>query len=255
MDSSAEFVAFVCNICDTCNRVPRPQIGREVASCRCGSTVRLRAIVHTLSLALYGKSLPLMKFREDRSVSGAGLSDWPGYAELLAKKFRYRNTFFHTEPRLDITAPPHENCGTLDFLISSEVFEHIPPPVSRAFDGAFSMLKPGGHLILTVPYNGGDVATVEHYPDLRDFTLAKVGHRHCVVVLRTDDTMVLDPHPIFHGGPGQTLEMRVFGERDLMDNLRTAGFEDIRVISEGVPSLGIYFDEQWSLPILARKPR
>src|SRR5208337_5051049 len=79
------------------------------------------------------------------------LSDWGGYAAPLALKYRYRNTFFHSEPKLDITNPPDSMRGSLDFLISSDVFEHVLPPVSKAFAGAFDVLKPGGHLILSAP--------------------------------------------------------------------------------------------------------
>ena len=34
---------------------------------------------------------------------------------------------------------------------------------------------------------------------------------------------------VFHGGRGTTLEMRAFGEEDLLRHLRGAGFEDTKV--------------------------
>jgi hypothetical protein len=66
--------------------------------------------------------------------------------------FSYRNTFFHTEPLIDIIDPPTELLGTLDSVISTDVFEHVVPPVERAFEGAFRLLKPGSALVLTVPF-------------------------------------------------------------------------------------------------------
>jgi SAM-dependent methyltransferase len=217
--------------------------------------VRSRGIVFLLSLAIYGRPISLPAFRVDKDIVGAGLSDWSGYADRLAEKFSYRTTFFHTQPRLDIAAPPAELHGSLHFLIASDVFEHVPPPVSRAFEGAFALLRPGGHLIFSVPYNGGDAPTIEHYPEMQDFTVASIGDRHCVVVLQRDGSMTLDVNPVFHGGPGQTLEMRVFGERDLLMLLRRAGFVDVRVLSQPAPEFGIhFFDGNWSLPISARKP-
>ncbi len=245
---------FRCNVCSTDHTMPPAQFGREIASCpTCGSTERLRAVVHLLSIGLYGRSMPLPEFPADKAIAGAGLSDWRGYARPLARKFRYRNTHFHRWPRLDITAPPAAMLGTLDFLIATEVFEHVLPPVARAFDGAFRLLKPGGHLILTVPYRAG-AATTEHYPDLQDFAVIERDGRLCVAVTNRDGTARLDANPVFHGGRGHTLEMRVFGELDLIAALRTAGFGDIRVWSEAEPAFGLDFSDGWSLPILARKP-
>jgi len=247
-------VPFQCNVCGTFNLVAARQIGREIPSCRsCGSTVRFRSIVHLLSLATYGRSMVLPEFPPNDSVSGAGLSDWIGYANRLATKFRYQNTFFHQEPMLDILRPPQNMLATLDFLISTEVFEHVPPPAFRAFEGAFELLKPGGYLILTVPYSL-DAETQEHYPELDDFAVAQVGESHCLVYKKRDGEIVLDTKPVFHGGPGQTLEMRVFCKGRLIESLSAAGFVDTLFLSDAVPAFGLYFPETWSLPILARKP-
>jgi SAM-dependent methyltransferase len=54
---------------------------------------------------------------------------------LLAAKFSYRNTYFHQEPVLDILHAPSWMSETPDFLIWTEVFEHVPAPVSRTFAG------------------------------------------------------------------------------------------------------------------------
>lgn len=247
-------VAFQCNVCGTFNLVPKTRLSRETSSCRCcGSSIRFRAIVHLVSMALYGRSIPLPDFSPDRSIRGAGLSDWGGYAGPLTELFDFVNTFYHQEPLLDIVAPPPAMRGSLDFLISSDVFEHVPPPVSHAFTGTFDLLKPGGHLILTVPFiNTGH--TVEHYPHMRDFQLVSFDGDYVVVARNTDGAMTLHPDPVFHGGPGTTLEMRLFSRDDLLAQLADAGFVDIGVVEDDVPLFGLSFHERFGLPILARKP-
>ena len=53
-------VSFTCNICGAYNQVEN--FATEPASCGCGSNVRLRALIHLLSMELFGQSLPLVEF-------------------------------------------------------------------------------------------------------------------------------------------------------------------------------------------------
>ncbi len=50
----------------------------------------------------------------------------------LAEKFDYRKTFYYQEPRLDISdAKLARNLiDSSDFIIFSDVFEHLVPPIS-----------------------------------------------------------------------------------------------------------------------------
>ncbi len=91
--------------------------------------MRFRWIVHALSMQLFGKSLPLKKFPMDRKIRGISLSDWDQTAKVLAKRFDYQNTFLHRKPRLDIMDPSSGTAGSCDFIVASEVLEHVPPPV------------------------------------------------------------------------------------------------------------------------------
>jgi SAM-dependent methyltransferase len=245
-------IPFTCNICGQPGRALADRFDREISACPCGSTVRVRSAVHWLSVALFGRSIPLPEFPHDPSITGIGLSDWSGYADALAERLGYRNTWFHIEPRVDITAPPEGLLGSLDFLISSDVFEHVPPPVDRAFQGAAALLKPGGWLVLTVPYKL-TAETAEHYPEMQDFAVAELGGRRCVVVLNRNGSLMLDPEPVFHGGAGVTLEMRMLSENDVLAHLASAGFEDVQIKCEDVPEWGIYHKRDFELPILARK--
>jgi SAM-dependent methyltransferase len=183
------------------------------------------------------------------------MSDWEGYATKLAEKFSYTNTYYHKEPRLDIAQPVR---GILvqssDFVISSEVFEHVAPPVLRAFQNTFEILKPGGVLVLTVPYgNGPD--TVEHFPDLYDFKIIEDKGTYRLQNLTRAGEVQEFHDLVFHGGAGATLEMRIFSETALLRHLAEAGFEEIAVHREPDFAHGIWWPEPWSLPLTARRPR
>ncbi len=214
----------------------------------------MRGIIHHLSLGLFGASISLPEFPFSPEVVGLGLSDWEGYAETLKHKLSYTNTFFHREPFLDIMAPSPDRFETCDFLISTEVFEHVPPPVTRAFAGVFKLLKPGGLLVLTVPFT--DVPrTVEHFPELCEFKVVELGGDYVLVNRTAAGQFQLHQNLIFHGGPGSTLEMRVFSRTDTVRLLEDAGFVQVTVHEEAVSAWGIYPPHQHGLPITARKPR
>ena len=215
--------------------------------------MRDRAILQVLSRELFQTDLTLPEFPRLKSLCGIGTSDSHVYAGRLAAKFDYRNTFFDREPRLDIANPPHDEWGKYDFVISSEVFEHVLPPVENAFQGAARLLKPGGVLVLTTPYSL-EAATAEHYPDLHEFGLAQVGERLVLVNrTRSGELQVFD-NPVFHVGcTGHALEAREFSETALRGLLAGAGFTGIRIYSENYAEFGIVRAESWSLPIAARK--
>jgi len=246
---------FVCNVCGTeVSDCPLDAIDREVPSCpSCQSTVRFRSIVHLLSLALFGRSIPLSRFPRDRSIVGLGLSDWGGYAGPLAEKLSYSNTYFHAPPYLDIAQPVDDRAMTCDFLISTEVFEHVAPPVSRAFRHAFELLKPGGHLVLTVPFTNAS-ETAEHFPELHDYRIVQFGDDYVLVNRTADGRYTMHEKLCFHGGPGTTLEMRVFCRTDLISQLSAAGFGEIQVMENDAPEWGILHKNSWSLPLLAQRP-
>lgn len=191
-----------------------------------------------------------------KDIRGLGLTDWHDYAPRLAETFSYQNTFYHMEPRLDISAPliPDELLSSQDFVISSDVFEHVVPPVDDAFRNVCRMLRPGGALILTVPY-GLQPGTIEHFPDLHDYTLIKNNNSYLMRNVTKTGTVQEFNDLVFHGGPGATIEMRVFGEHDLIERLRRVGFEDIEVYRTPDFEFGIWWPEPWSLPLSARKPK
>jgi len=191
----------------------------------------------------------LKHFPVRKDIVGIGLSDWSGYADILAEKLSYTNTYYHQDPLLDITAPgaSYSNC---DFVISSDVFEHVHSPVQRAFDGTKQLLKPGGAFIFTVPFTNTP-STVEHFSEFSDVQLVRFGDDRIVVGRRPDGSFGIRTDLVFHGGVGDTLEMRVFCRTAVERHLEQAGFSSIQVFSEDEPGYGIIHKHPWSLPFTA----
>lgn len=232
--------AFRCNICGAWGTAAEAVLQeRETPTCRvCGSNQRFRALLAALQERLIGEVVPLRLQRPRRELAGLGMSDAGLYAGWLATKFAYTNTFFHDTPFLDIQHPDPAALGRLDFLVSSDVLEHVQPPVASAFANLRALLRPGGLLVLTVPYAlQGD--TVEHFPELHAFHIEGEGPRRRLVNRTRDGREQAFDALCFHGGDGATLEMRVFSLPDLLGQLRAAGFVDVRVHDGGFPAWGI----------------
>lgn len=252
-DARSDILTFRCNICgQTCVKA-LAELGREIPSCaKCGSTVRWRVIIHLLSTELFGQSLLLQDFSTRRDLRGVGLSDWEGYAVQLAQKFDYHNTFYNTEPSLDIIAIEPSMEASFDFIISSDVFEHVSPAVSLAFINTRRLLKPGGLLILTVPYTLRE-KTLEHFPELYQYKMVKRDGKLVLHNITRDGREQTFENLVFHGGIGSTLEMRFFSKSSLVAELANAGFREIRIRDENCLEHGIYWGMNRSLPITARR--
>lgn len=246
---------FQCNICGNMTSSDMSKLSREVVSCHvCGSTVRMRAIVHVLSMELFGESLTLPDFPCKPELHGVGMSDWDGYAEPLAKKLSYTNTYYHQEPKLDIINISEDIVGSMDFIISSDVYEHVLYPVGVAFQNTARLLKEDGVFVFTVPYTKKGEETVEHFGQLHDFEILQEDGQY-LLRDKTDSGELREfDNLIFHGGPGSTLEMRVFSEQSLMNEFSKANFKQVKVYGEPYFKYGIYWGNvNWSLPIAARK--
>ena len=66
-------MTFTCNICGARNEVE--SMVTEPATCSCGSNVRVRALIHLLSMELFGESLMLRDFPRLKSIRGIGMTD------------------------------------------------------------------------------------------------------------------------------------------------------------------------------------
>jgi len=207
-----------------------------------------------LSTELYGRSVALPDFPVAKHIRGIGLSDSHVYTGRLAERFDYTNTFLDREPRLDITDVDPSLTGTADFVIASDVFEHVSPPVSRAFHNLRRLLKPGGVLLFSAPYtNSAGAMTVEHFPDLYDFEiLPDTGGKPRLRNVTATGAVQFYDDLVFHGGDGQTLEMRVFSETSLVQEFLAAGFEAPHIYTNSDFEHGIVWNCSWSLPMAVR---
>jgi len=245
--------AFVCNICGADNNSTADPSERELVSCsRCGSSIRFRSIVLTLSRALFGLDLKLLEFPVLKSVRGLGFSDSAVYSPGLESRFSYTNTFYDREPRFDLARPDETEFGKYDFVICSDVMEHVPEPVDRALATLAQLLKPCGVLILTVPYSL-EPGTLEHYPGLTDSGFAEVNGRTVLVGRSAGGEYRVFDQLTFHGGSGSTLERRIFSEDSLRAELAAAGFARVQFDSSGNRTFGVTFVGPCSLPVMAAR--
>ena len=152
------------------------------------------------------------------------MSEWEVYSRVLADRFNFINTFYHQEPKLDITQDDWANYAKADFVICTEVFEHINQPVLRALTNLRKLLKPDGVLIFSVPFTEKP-KNKEHFPDVSSLGTCQVDGKWVVVgKLGSGEYKVFDEDVHFHGGPGSVLEMRLFGRDDLVNLMALAGF-------------------------------
>jgi SAM-dependent methyltransferase len=241
-------IDFECNICGQANQWPLNESHREIASCEgCGSTPRFRGLMMALSERLYRARQKMSDFPVNKGIRGLGMSEWDGYGSRLVEKFDFVNTHYHMEPKLDITQYSGVEYSDLDFVICTEVFEHIQRPLDVAFRNLYNLLKPGGSLIFSAPYVDAE-RTIEHYPDLCNFEILQFKGRQLVLNQTASGAYQVYDKPVFHGGPGTVLEMRVFCERDLVNGLRDAGFADLRVYYTPDLSLGYYWPAVTEFP-------
>jgi SAM-dependent methyltransferase len=245
-------VTFTCNICGSPNRVA--DFATEPATCACGSNVRVRALVHLLAMELFGRSLTLTDFPKLKSIHGLGMTDKPGYAAILADKFDYTNTYYDRPPRFDFSQPHPDLYSTCDFILSADVLEHVAPPVERTLEEICRLLKPRGFLAATVPCTR-DGATREHFPDLHEYRVVRLGNSQVLVNRRRDGGLEVRGDLVFHEGPGAVLEMRQFGVTELRAQLLAAGFREVHFLTDAQPEAGILFDDDVSQPLVARKER
>jgi SAM-dependent methyltransferase len=244
-------IPFLCNLCATPNEGTLDALSREALTCtHCGSNVRFRAMAYLVTREVLGRPLLLPDVPLRKDIAGIGLSDAEAYARPLAEKFSYENTFFHTEPRLDIADIDATRDGRYDFLIASDVFEHVAPPVARAFANARRLLKPDGKLIFTVPFTLEN-DTIEHYPELFDWSMADQDGNWTLINRTRDGREQIFTDLVFHGGPGSTLEMRLFSRAALEREFHEAGFARVRIAAEPYLPFGIHWPEPWSVPMVA----
>lgn len=242
-----------CGICGSVYPIDVKGNFREGTLCiHCGASGRSQAIAYALTHYVFREDVALNNLEKQKHLKIVGLSDGPVYAKMLAKKCDYTNTYYHTKPFLDITKPGRHDIGKYDALISADVFEHVLAAPSYAFKGAYDILKPGGHLILTVPFiNVGDHK--EHYPGIVNYESEQRSDGSWVAHIEyPNGKIVTDETPCFHGGPGKTLEVRLFNRKRIEEELSWAGFKSVMVHVDNMPERGMNWNTASRL-IVAQK--
>ncbi|MCZ8161829.1 MAG: hypothetical protein O9275_14035, partial [Microcystis sp. LE19-196.1B] len=120
-------------------------------------------------------------------------------------------------------------------------------PVSSAIRNMHAMLRPGGRLLLTVPYLEGH-ESIEHFPHLHEYLIVELGGDFVLVNRRRDGVIETHRGLSFHGGPGSVLELRIFGEGELLSLLKGAGFT-VTVLEPKVEEIGYVWDDCVEYPL------
>lgn len=191
----------------------------------CGSIPRFRGLMlAVMTHVLKDTSRPLLDVPRHPEIKGIGVSDSATYADVLAERFSYTNTYYHTDPHLDLcqenSAAKYSN---LDFIICSDVIEHTAAVPHRVLRNMVAMLRPGGIVILSAPtYYLPD--TIEHYPRATRLEIVECGGSYEVRWSDANGIERVDHAPDFHGGPGSTLEMREIAHEALLQDGIDEGF-------------------------------
>lgn len=132
------------------------------------------------------------------------------YCMMLKELFDYTNAEYKPSIRglpapygkyVDLQNMPY--ALELDVVLTSDVFEHVRED-RKAFAEIYRSLKPGGAMVMTVPFS----------PDLMQTM-------HRVRIDGDKDILLMEPE--YHGGGGQTLMYRLYGW-DILDLLTDVGF-------------------------------
>ena len=129
------------------------------------------------------------------------------------------------------------------------------------------MLKTGGHLIFSVPFIYNNY--YEHFPSLYDYSIefSKKDNKYYIKNKTIDGKEeILDKCKTpsgeisglcFHGGPGATLEMRIFSQDVIIKHLKNAGFKEITFYDPNeiieMQKYGIFWENKRSLCCSAKK--
>lgn len=232
-------VEYYCNICGQRNSERADRFHRELTACiSCGSNPRFRGLMHVLCCEIFGQPLVLDDAPSNLPITGVGFGDSGIYAQKLTRIFAYQNTYLDQQPQLDISNPASsQRYLPVDFVVCSEIFEHLAPPLQKAFANLRALLRPGGLLVFSVPTTAA-AETVEHFPNFHSAHIIKFDDEH-VLVNRSEDGQL----EIFRHRPGTVLEMRVFSESHLVRYLHDASFTDVRIYSDPIPEIGYLWGE------------
>lgn len=216
-----------------------PNLREDMTCSHCGLNARIRVVVEALRRELAGReqlriyiteqSTPLYRLlkRRYRRVTGSEylLAPW---VDRLRVWLRHHLHSLEKLNHQDVTRLSFAD-QDFDALVSCDVLEHVPD-YQRALREFARVLRPGGALVLTVPFLHRDTTT-----NVR----ARVNAAGNVEHLQ---------EPEYHGDPVRFTGILAFYNFawDLLDRMREAGFADAAWCLPWQPEQGI-FDNLWVL--------
>lgn len=235
-EGRAAATPWTCIVCGEHHAGPPPDIRREGGFCpSCQSSLRNRATVLALLYGLAYEPQPIADLPEDWSRRGVGCSDHVATAGRLAGRMSYTNTYYHRYPRLDVLRPPEDLLGELEFVICSNVMEHVEPPHQRGYEGLYAVLRDGGFAVVSIPVFD-QPHSFEHYPGMARYELLD---GPAVRWWDQDGVVHLDQDPEMHDGEGLVLAFRRFAPADEAAALERAGFHPVWEVPP-CPELGVF---------------
>lgn len=216
--------------CNICGKQGVQEMAPFYRCLDCSSFARMRVVAQLVltyllndtheSLADASKSIKNKKYR------GLGLTDHHTYSHYLEEIFDYKNTFYHCEPKFDIA--DINNCEAFseafDFILATDVFEHVKPPCELPFKNSAKILKKEGILFFSVPTHSG-WQTIEHYPRLYKYKVVEIDSNFFILNKTKEGGIEVYSDPIFHGGVGEATEMRFFSYHHVLTLIKDSGFE------------------------------
>ncbi|WCT12416.1 class I SAM-dependent methyltransferase [Mucilaginibacter jinjuensis] len=139
------------------------------------------------------------------------------FHQVLAKETEFDLTTSYYKPgaalHQDLTALTYPD-NSFDLSLSFEDLEHIPE-YKKAIAELYRVTKPGGHVLLSTPF------VIDYDKTLVRATINKAG----------EITHLLEPE--YHGDPVIPQGILCFYHFgwDLLDDFRTAGFSDVKIIT------------------------
>lgn len=213
---------------------------REEMSCsQCELNARIRVVLHLLnaicppgspeSIYLTEQTTRLYQFVRERWPQASGSEYFEdSMRQRLTDHLKHLVSERENLRKEDVTDLSFES-GSLDVVISCDVLEHVPD-YRQALAEFGRVLKPGGRLLLTVPF-------MEKSAD----TMVRAR-------LRDDGSIEHLEEPEYHGDPVDpkgVLAFYNFGW-DLLDDVRAAGFSQACWILPWAPDEGL-FTSLWTL--------